>query len=280
MSLPDPAAADGSATGDSGALEGGSASAGAKTLTPVWSARELTFTELSGAEVRFKIDGMSYEVNLKGFPPGTVASVAGRKMTSDEERIDMSDAIARLVPANAIDSDFKLDPRVDFELRVPGYELVKAAAPARKVSSAVADTLAKAVDHPVLFPRENTLDPPGAAHSILYVGSGYGFNAEVFGPAATMRDVDWIAVQEALPARPGGTCSIKPESGNGPSTVVTLKLVDCEVLVVERKTSHVLTRRTFPATRECPTFASSSGIEEISPDEKAIVRWLRDERAK
>ncbi len=92
-----------------------------------------------------------------------------------------------------------------------------------------------------------------------------------------MHDVDWVAVPEARPPRKGGKCTIKAPPG--PPTVAELRLIDHEVIIVERKTARVIERRTFAAVTDCPSFVSGAAAE-TSPDETEIKRWLRDERAK
>ena len=259
-------------------LDGGPA----LTLTPLWSDRELRLAELPTAHVRFDVDELSYEMRFQDFPPGTTTVVLGRAISTGgdhTERLDVAEAIARLSPASALDDKAPLDPHAGFELRVPGYEPLKAAAPAVRVSREIAQIMEKAIDHSVLFPRETATDPPIAMHSILFVPKSSG-ETTLFGPAATMRDVDWVAVAEALPARKGGTCTVTPEEGKpGGPRIIKLSLVDEEVVVVERKTARILSRKSFPAVTDCPTFVTDA-IEETSPDPAAIKRWLRDERTK
>src|SRR5262249_51939133 len=128
-----------------------------------------------------------------------------------------------------------------------------------------------------LSPGRAAPDPPLPDHSILFVPTSGG--ASVFGPAATMREVDWVAVAEELPPRKAGTCPIPPESGSGPPTYAKFHLVDAEVVIVEPKTARVIERQAFPASRECPTFAFD-GVAESSRDEATMKRWLRDVRVK
>jgi hypothetical protein len=249
-------------------------------LTPLWSDRELRLAELPSAQARFSVDDTSYEMRFKGFPAGTKVAAGGRvtSIAGDyTERVDVGMAISAMSPTSALDDKAPLDPRTDFEVRVPGYAPMKAAAPPCRVSTSLGMMMAKAVDHSVLFPREAATDPPLADHSILFVPTSG--RATVFGPAATMREVDWVAVAEALPPRKAGTCPIPPESGSGPPTYAKFHLVDEEVTVVERKTARVIERKTFPASTQCPTFAYE-GVAESSPDEAAMKRWLRDERSK
>jgi hypothetical protein len=259
-----------------GAIEGGTGHA----LTPLWSDRELHVAELPTARVRFDADDLSYEIRFKDFPPGTIFVVGGRAISTagdHTERIDAAEVISRMSPVSALDDKAPLDPHTDFELRVPGYDPLKAAAPPCRVSREISSLMANAVDHSVLFPREAATDPPIAIHSILFIPNS-SIGDTVFGPAATMRDVDWVAVAEPRPGRKGGTCPI-PAEGGGPPKIAKLALIDEEVVIVERKTSRVINRKTFPAVTECSTFASD-GTTENSPDPAAIKRWLRDERTK
>jgi hypothetical protein len=257
----------------------GAAADAGPTLTPLWSDRELSLAELPSAHARFDLDETSYEMRFKGFPSGTTVVVAGRttSIAGDyTERVDVATPLSLLSPAAALDDKAPLDPRTDFELRAPGYAPLKAAAPPCRVSREIAQMMAKAVDHSVLFPRETAADAPLARHTILFVPLSVG-GASVFGPAATLREIDWVAVAEGLPARKAGTCVMPPESGSGPPTSARLQLVDEEITVLERKTSRVIDKKTFAASTQCPSYAYE-GVAETSPDEAAIKRWLRDER--
>jgi hypothetical protein len=250
-------------------------------LTAVWSDRELSVAELPSAHARFDLDEASYEMRFKGFPVGTTVVVDGRasSMAGDyTERVDVATPLSLLSPAAALDDDLPLDPHTDFELRVPGYAPLQIAAPRCRASREVGQMMAKAVNHPVLFPREVSTDPPLTHHTILFVAK-YSRRDDVFGPQR--RCVKSTGSQSPRPSRHvrGGTCAIPSESGHGPPTYVRLQLVDEEVTVVERKTARLIDKRTSPATThcQCPSYAFQ-GVAETSPDDAEMKRWLREQR--
>jgi hypothetical protein len=250
-------------------------------LTPLWSDRTLQITEVAGAEARFDVDDSSYELRFKGFPAGTVLVVDGRTTTmgaDTTEHVDIAELLSRLNPTKVLEDGAPVDPRLAFELRVPGFAPFKAAAPPRPARFDLVRMMAKAVDHAVLFPREAATDPPLAVHSILFVPAS-SRRATVFGPAATIREIDWIAVAQELPARKAGTCKFAPDAPGGSPIYAKHHLVDEEVTIVERKTSNVIEKKTFTATTDCPT-SEYEGVATSSPDEAEIKRWLRDARSR
>lgn len=249
-------------------------------LTPHWSDFDLKFAELSSTAIAyFTVSGTSYELRFTGFPAGTTVTMRGKttplSATSYSERVDIGDKIAAMPPSDALSYTFKLDPKISFMIETPGYRATPLSAPPRSVSYAVKDTLAKAIDHPVLFTGEASSDSPLATHSILYTG----MLGEAYGPAMTMREVDWVAVVEKLAPKKGKTCTIKPlPSARGPAvTSTTLDMIDEQVSIVERKTSKVVSKKTFAARTDCPAYASGPTTQTL-PDETEIKRWVRDER--
>lgn len=252
-----------------------------KALTPRWSDFDARFAELPSASVMFMSAGMSYEMRFNGFPSGTTITMSGKSTalssTGYTQSTDISDLVADLSPADALSYSFKLDPKIECELGVPGYVPLTVKAPAKSVSFAVRDAMSKAIDHPVLFKGEAVTDPPIAAHSILYTGPV----AEAYGPASRLRDVDWIAVVDKLPARKGKTCATTkttPLPGRAaPPPSIVLDLVDEDVLIVERKTSKIISRKTFSAKTDCPSYVGVGSA--TYPDELVMKRWVRDERA-
>jgi hypothetical protein len=251
-------------------------------LTPHWSDFDLKFAELSSTALAyFTVSGTSYELRFSGFPAGTTLTLSGKttplSTASYSQRIDIGDKIALMSPSDALGYTFKLDPKIAFTIETPGYRATPLSAPPRSVSYAVKDSLSKAIDHPVLFSGEAASDPPLPTHSIIYTG----MIADTYGPAVTLRDVDWIAVMEKLPAKKGKVCAIKPLPGaRGPAiTSTTLDMIDEQISIVERKTSKLVSKKTFTAKTDCPTYASGA-TSQTFPDEAEIKRWVRDERSK
>jgi hypothetical protein len=247
------------------------------TLTPVWVDGDLHFKELVGATVRFRQDGVYYGVKLRSFPVGTSFTLGELTVQKDEDgRIDVGEAALAASPLAIKDSDFKINPHVDLEVRVPGFAPNRIPAPAIDARRDLVDTIAGAVNHPVLLGHEKASDPRPAQHTIVYVGHGRS-DSEVFGPAATLREVDWVGVSEPLLPRPGGSCTFKSDTAGTPPTTAKVRLIDEEVTVVERRTSRVVARKTFAASPECPSYSRDSTVES-SPDAEVITRWLREVR--
>lgn len=259
-------------------------------LTPKWTDYDLKFTELPATAIAyFTLTGTVYELRFTGFPAGTNVTIKGKKSaigaSTYSERVDVGDAIADLSPTDAMGYAFKFDPKIDFTIESPGYGPTPLSAPSRNVSYVVKDMMSKAINHPVLFAHEAPTDPPLAVHSILYTGMA----PESYGPATKLREVDWVAVVEKSSGpKKTKVCTVKPTPtptgglGRAPSTVppissVTLDLQDQTVSVVDRKTTKVVSTKTFAAKTDCPMYAYAA--TQISlPDELEIKRWVRDER--
>lgn len=120
----------------------------------------------------------------------------------------------------------------------------------------------KCVDHPILFRGERASDPPLADHSIFFTGTGM----EIFGPASTLRQVDWITIIERRPPRSVGTCG-----------ETALEAVDERVVIVDRKTSRTVRQKLFPAPTACPKWVSGA-TDQTMPNDEDIKRWLCEQR--
>jgi hypothetical protein len=274
--------------GDAGAIPTVTTAApAAKRLTPRFGDSNLWFAELATANVYFQVWGMhmsgvSYEARFTGFPAGTTVEIGGKTTALPpgdySELIDIGDIVAALAPADALNPAVKVDPHIDIKIRTPGYDPFTFRAPKRSVDAAVPYVMSQAIRHPVLFKHESVSDPPPAVHSVLYTGH----KPEIYGPAATLRDVDWIAVVVETAVRKEKECPTDeiPASGRHiKPRVATLEFVDNEVLIVERKTSKIITRKTFHAEEaDCPSHIDTRW-QTVSPGELPMKRWVRDELA-
>ena len=187
--------------------------------------------ELPGTKVVFNVDGFRYTASLHGFPVGTSFLLGGATTNSDDEaQVDLSELIAREAPAKGIHADYKVDPHFDIELRVLGHSPLRVPVPGERGRRHIVDAFeAATVNHPGALPVRRRRRRPRARglHTILFTGG-----PEVFGPAATLRDVDWVAVSEDLIARKGPTCIFKADTDGGAPQKAELRLVDQEVIVV------------------------------------------------
>jgi hypothetical protein len=245
------------------------AGASTGTLTAYWDSDDLYVRELPAAHVTFGVTGMSYWASLSSMPPGTSFVLGDRTVVTDDRvEVDIAKVLADEAPTELAKRS-KLDPHLTFELRVPGFAPLRVAAPPENASHDVESALAEALNHPVRFPGEPATAAPGTAHSLLYTS-----DAEVFGPAQTLRDVDWVAVDEDLLPRKGPTCRLHADKDGGPPEKVELHLVDKEVTVVERRTSRVVAHQKFVAPSDCPD-RGSGPTQDVSPDDGVITRWLR-----
>jgi len=217
------------------------------------------------ARLAFEFDELSYTVKPSDFPPASTLVIGGVATPAEGRAVDVSERLAGLAPAEALGWDTWVDPKLEIELRVPGFAPTRVAAPPRKLAWGFRRGLARAVDHPVLFKGETAGDPPPARHTLVHTGGV----VQVIGPAATLREVDWVAVEIPLPQREGRAC---PVAEGGTAALV----LDAHVVkVVERKTSRLVAERTFAAEDKC-----RAGMKRLEahvylsfPEQLA---WLRD----
>jgi hypothetical protein len=182
----------------------------------------IDFAELPRAQLSMWIHPSlpwTYEVHFHDFPEGTSVTLGGKATEvstkfGDEEYVDIGDLVGDVSVADAMNLGFKLDPHIDFEVRVPGYApTALKASPRIGIIAIVSETLVRSIarDLPVLFPRESASDKPATTHSIFDTRLAL---QKIYGPAAKLRDVDWVAIDN------GG-----------------------DVVIVERKTTKVISRK-------------------------------------
>ena len=105
-----------------------------------------------------------------------------------------------------------------------------------------------AAGKPLLFGKEPAAAPNPAGTTVLWLGS----DDEAFGPATTLREVDWLAVKGDSKVIDGPICKYQ-DMQTGKISTAPLKLVTPEVLIYERRTARVVDRRTFQALPSCPS---------------------------
>jgi hypothetical protein len=245
----------------------------------VWKDGTLEFKELPNAHGRFSIEkSLAYDAQFDGLPEGTTLSVDGVKVGTGSTiswRSSMTDGIAALSPTDALDHKFKIDPKKSATLTFSTGATVTFPLPAQGPWYALGEALKGAVDRPVSFGSKDS--GKVLAHSVAMLVS----STEVLGPAKTMAEVDWVAIEGAATERAGKTCSGYTKSGSkgGPEKKFDLKLVDKTVSVIERTTSRVVAKREFRARNECPMMAFG-GEAKSYPRTDEIKEWLRDLRSK
>ena len=246
-----------------------------KPATLVWHESDVKLTEL-GATGHFNVFTLKCSVRFEKLPVGTTVTGGGSskevKSAYDQAMldVDLSEAIGALSPSQALDRNFKLDPKASLELKYPGGLVQKVDLPPLSVEFGVASVLKEAADHPVAFGPE-----PGAAPAEHSVAWASALTPTVIGPAKRLSEVDWVALSVDSPRASQKTCS--GYSGKNPT--LPLAPIDKIVSIYERKTSKVITKKTFVADEACPIIAMGDTAQTF-PNEEQIKQWLREQRAK
>src|SRR5262249_38929839 len=106
--------------------------------------------------------------------------------------------------------------------------------------------------HGLSFTPEGTR--AGGTHAIAFCGSDL---MELIGDGALLRDIDWVALVKALPARPAGkTCDYVAPDGSKHSGPLSLQ--DQEVRILERTTGKLVDKKDFEASKVCPGVTAKS----------------------
>lgn len=250
--------------------------------TLVWKDMSIEMKELPGARGDvFLAKTLAYQVSFSGLPEGTTLAVGGGEVRSAgvggmvESSVDLADAVAALPPAQALDYTFHVDPKATATLTFPGGVMSSFAMPPTSVSFSITDGLKACSDTPMTFGKKDAAQP--SEHTIVYLGT----SAEVLGPAKTMADVDWVALEQPSGTRNGKKCSGYKKTGaakaDSDEKTYVLSMVDRKVTVYERRTSKAIASREFKAKEVCPMM--SFGDEAKSyPDSEEIKAWLRTVR--
>jgi hypothetical protein len=221
-------------------------------------------------------------LRLEKLPDDTKLKVGAQEVTSANGRatvnIPMGDVIAKASPGDALKYDKKLDPEQSVELTFADGVKVTEKLPPRTTKYLIESFLKKKLPNgtPVLFGKE--VDAPQTNHTILNLTGGLALD-DVMGPAKTMSEVDWVAVESRLPKRPAGKkCTgYKAKDEKGPGREADLFFEDWDVKIVERRTGKVIESKKFEANDRCPMFASGNEATTY-PDSRAITTWLRGKR--
>lgn len=105
------------------------------------------------------------------------------------------------------------------------------------------------------------------------------FVRAIVGEAATLGDIDAVAVTKMLPEVKGmKRCGGFADSSGRPAPAVNIRLKEAEVTIYDRRTGAELERRRFPPKEECPTVAMvkrGSNEDDSQPPKEEILAWLK-----
>lgn len=250
----------------------------------------------SGGSPKFHVEGMKAKgdllctsidctISANDFPDGTKIGAGGNEEVSSHglchgATVELGDAIGAATPKDALTYDHKIDPKATLTITFPDGVKIESPVPPLGVKFTLERYLEEKLKDgtPVLFGKES--DAAQATHStmVLVGGAALG-DDEIMGPAKTMKEVDRVAWEEALPKRDANKkCSGYTKAGEkGPGVEVSLMLVDWNVKLAERRTGKVIDEKKFEAPSSCPMIAQG-GEATSYPDDGAVRAWLRSKK--
>jgi hypothetical protein len=267
----------GSSSGASGPSQPSVASGRTTPPTPTWKESEVTFLELPSARGSVRLKGTDLAIQFSGLPKETKLTVDGQTSTADASgfiatKLDISSRLAKLAPKDAFDFRFKLAPETKIDLDFGPTAKLTLDVPSISVSFALTDLYKAAPDAPITLGDEK----PPAQHTVLLMAS----SVEPLGPAKSLGEVDWVAVQTKLPAREGKSCGGYKKTTDGGSQserAYTLQMIDEKLTVYEVKTGVQVATKDFKAKNECPMLVFNGIASSYASNEEKKV-WLRELR--
>jgi hypothetical protein len=240
---------------------------------------------VSGIDAKGQIScfgDLDCELRLEKLPADTKVKIGSNEKTAGTTPVsvnfDMAAVIAKASPSDALKYDKQVDPEQSVELTFPDGVKVTEKLPPVTTKYLIESELKKKLPNgtPVLFGKE--VDAPQTTHTILNLAGALSLD-DVMGPAKTMVEIDWVAVETKLPKRPAGKkCKGYKSTGDtGPGREADLFYEDWEVKIVERRTGKVVETKKFEASARCPYVASGNEATTY-PDSRTITMWLRGKR--
>jgi hypothetical protein len=219
-----------------------------------------------------------YKLMLQGFPEGTRWTVGDKKGVIRSRASEFADieAVNRAelgeVPLDRYRT-YGLGPTGTLILELPsgqtGTTELRKASPRSFIDEAL-----KQIQNgrPLRFGDEP--EPREAPNAIiLYRPSGF----ETFGAAETFADVDLVAFSNRLPeVKDEIICSGYTDPDGTPTSDLTIRLKETEVVVYDRRTADVAHTKIFAPDAECPSFRMGDETTRDSyPPRREIHAWLR-----
>jgi hypothetical protein len=240
------------------------------------------------SDVRFQVRGQKkmwgqaavydekLDVFIKGFPPGTILSASDAQATVDGE----GDAHIKASAAGllgTLSTEKLMGAKVEsaeMSLQVPGKPPFTVRLPPL-VAPGIENVLKRVTAGPVLFAGE-TADQPAPLKSLMWLD--WVYDHPIFGGAATLKDLDGLAIVKRLDG-PTKNCTGYKGSKGEAAPDIKLRLSPAEATVYARRTGKVVATRVFPAVDECPSFATGEQGKILLRDsplpQDDLKAWLR-----
>lgn len=213
---------------------------------------------------------LQLQASFHDFPPGTKISFAGEQNVMSDSKywstmVEIKPAIIKQ-SIEALRGPIELD--LSLSIEVPGSPAASTKLPKQDVKEGLRLDFLKARDGGTTF---GTDDAPAPRPRGVAVVSGYS-DLEFIGAAKRLTDVDWVAIAENQKnPRTKKTCSFK----EGPAT---LKIIDADVLLIDRRSGQKITSGVLKASDECPSFAfidKADNSAKSTINKSDAVTWAR-----
>jgi hypothetical protein len=267
----------------SGERDGPSAAGDATPPGYTWKDYKLTL-EGSKANASFFMSAASKSsdeapLRVKGyfndFPGGTKVKLGAEAGTTSDTghlalQLDVKDKIGKL-EVDKLQKEVDVD--VPLAIELPGKKPLDLKVPTLHVKRSLASGLAQVVDRPVAFAGEPASPgKPDAAAVVDHFG-----DMRVLGSASLVWDIDWVAVEETLEKdAPSKVCK-----GYEKVKEISLKLLDSQVKLYDRRTAKLLKEQRFKASDRCPSVAFvQEGSSKSYASKTDIDKWVRAQLGK
>lgn len=240
-----------------------------------WVDAKLSGPDLAGLTCTSELRATVLVLDCDNVPAGSTFTIRGKQRAASgklHEEIDVGDAVGAFKVSDRLAFNTKWNPQVPLVIALP-TGTIKTEVPPVYLGVALKAGVGKSLT----FGAEPAAKPNAAGPSVLWLG----LTNEVFGPAATLRDVDWVAAENPEPVTVNGPiCKYRdPRTGAVSSAPLTL-LVD-EVIVYDRRTARVVDRKQFYAVPACPSEKDKRDKTVVNgPSEDTKKQWVAERRTK
>jgi hypothetical protein len=219
---------------------------------------------------------MAVKGYFTGLPRGTnvtLGKTTGTAQDGADLRLaaDVRDRAGTLALTDVASSKVDLD--LTLSIVLPGSRALTTRLPSFELGPSVAALLGEARKGIVSFPGEPAYG--GRARSVAVLGPASAKRElRVLGPAKQVWDIDWVAVEDQLPAS-----REKPCRGYNRRIDVVLKMHDSAFVVHDRRMGVVALRKTFQAPDECPRepLLNPDGSTHAYVRRDEVDGWLKTE---
>lgn len=235
--------------------------------------------KLSGKDLPFTcsapLRGTKVELDCEGLPNDTKITVGRSEHKASGKwhlAVELGEVLGALSVKDVMSPGFELDPKTPLVIRIPSGTVTTELPKIKYLRMGIEGGVGK----PMTFGNEPPATPNPAGPTVVWLGT----EGESFGPATTMREVDWVAGIGDPKYTDGPTCKYQDRQ-TGKISSAPLVVQATEIVIYDRRSARVIDRNVMKPYVACP-------VEKPKEQEKvyaaigqdAIKRWLKERRAK